>query len=855
MNLIKICFCLYLLATLQACNLFTNSSNDDQSSSIPQLKLEFNENNQQQINWKADNNSASYALLISSSNEFPDSQTTLIDSITPPYLISAENGTPKYFAKLILSFDDDNILSSKSINFSAQPLTPINVKTNISKDSTLILTWDATQEAESYTLYRNIGDSFDKSTAKITQNVSSPFEDVDIESNQDYFYRLVTVVGTQESQYSIITNGYVYDPNKPKLSNRPKIISTSPSHLEDNVSTSMQEILITFDADMSKKSISSDSLRLISENDEIVPSMVSYNHSEKTAIIKPENKLVAGTSYLITVDSSVTDINNLSLTEKIELKFSSEQFVSGLAIAGGRISFAKVFIDENMNDILDESEFSALTDSRGYFSYSPSYMKKGELQPAVNYCDFDPHESERHHCLKFPSDVNNAVVKVFHGYNILTVEAFDNTISAKVAANSNTLDQFHLIDPISSFLAILTEQQNANFTVNDSYFDQDMYSYNYLDFNVSLLDDQRLTQIQLATKLQAVANSVSNILNSALDQTFIADPNTVEADGGFFGVHKNIPVNGDLFVYQAIADALTSIRSLKTLLSEQTHLESIILNAWIFMKSFISDYNNNRPNSEQYLLPPDDPDISSIAANCLVLSNTIDQLFSNPLVASGLYTTLNGDIANYDISDDAKSRLKAIDILTKLIAGVALPNVISNAVFLSTDATYLQNLKNPKVDLYDLKQKFINNPGYLSADDANYDNRLSFDELLGNGGFSNIEPINNSVGLGGNTLQLSNSEGDYVVIQFESVNDDSISGTTILDILFTSGPLSRIDENGNITSLQLAGEWTQLDDHSLQITVTVANEIIPIVIKPTLDENGNPSYNLDFGDGQYIWVP
>ena len=64
-------------------------------------------------------------------------------------------------------------------------------------------------------------------------------------------------------------------------------------------------------------------------------------------------------------------------------------------------------------------------------------------------------------------------------------------------------------------------------------------------------------------------------------------------------------------------------------------------------------------------------------------------------------------------------------------------------------------------------------------------------------------------------LDLSNNEAHYIAIQFNSVSDDSISGTMILDILFALGPLSKIDENGNITSLQLAGEWTQLDDHSL----------------------------------------
>jgi len=534
--------------------------------------------------------------------------------------------------------------------------------------------------------------------------------------------------------------------------------------------------------------------------------------------------------------------------------------VSGVAI-DGYVAFAVVYVDTNENNKLDVWETRALTDGQGYFTYNPH-----NAEGSRNYCELEKTHKDYKHCLKIPAGYDEVMIRMTQGYDLTTVEPFTGTLSMRVSSNAENLENVIVGTPITGLLAEMDSTQKTNFYNLETDLDTSISGLDFLDFTTAdlMTNEQRAILLTVALRIHKIADSMAGVLDAALDQALIADA-TATADGGFFNVKAGIPTDASIYVYQAFAESITASKGLSANLTSQTEMEGIVTNAWGKMKAVISEYNADPDNaSSQYQIPATDPDYTAIATNMVSLADVIGTVFTAPLEATGTYTDSEGATQTYTIADDVKSRIRAVDIVASLIRDRAAAAAIANAIDLASTAAdaadYLSNLKSAKVDLAGLKKKFKDAANAdpvetLDATAANYDARKSFAELFGDttsvtgltgadGGAANEE------GFAGNSLNMGEGD-DSVGIAFDGATDDATSGTMKIDASFATGDFA--SEDGSPTELE--GTWEQLDEYTMLMNVEVAGVVQPVIVKPTLDDQGNPAYYYDMGGEQQVWTP
>jgi len=528
--------------------------------------------------------------------------------------------------------------------------------------------------------------------------------------------------------------------------------------------------------------------------------------------------------------------------------------VSGVAI-DGYVARAVVYVDTNENNKLDVWETRALTDSRGYFTYSPAYVdKNGDTVAAVNYCELDTAHNDYTYCLKIPAGYDEVMVRMTQGIDLTTLDPFTGTLSMMVSSNSSTIDEVLVGTPITGLLAEMTTEQKTHFYATETDIDADLAKLDFLDFDTTdlMAEADRLELLKLALKIHKVADSIAGILDANLAQG---------TDDNLFGVKEGIPTDASIYVYRAIAEKITASKGVSALFADQDDMAGIVSQAWFKMSEVVSAYNLDNPD-DVYTIPSD-PDFTPIATDSLRLAAGIGSVFTSALTAAGSYTDTDGVTQNYTIADDAKARIRAIDILASLIRSGADAAAITNAETLLSDATYLGNLKSPKVDITGLKTKFTatGNVGSITAADANYDSRQSFTELFGDesltAGLTGLDGgAANEDGFAGNTLGMSDN-GDSVGISFNSVDEDgntvtdATSGTMTIDASFAEGDFA--SDSGE--PLELEGTWEQIDEYTMLMNVEVAGVVEPVIVKPTLTDDGQAAYYFDLGGEQQIWIP
>ncbi|HFE36954.1 MAG TPA: hypothetical protein ENK06_00865 [Gammaproteobacteria bacterium] len=419
-----------------------------------------------------------------------------------------------------------------------------------------------------------------------------------------------------------------------------------------------------------------------------------------------------------------------------------------------------------------------------------------------------------------------------------------------VRANASNLSTVQVGTPITSLLAEMTAAQKANFYANESDLAESFATLDFLDFSDSstLSDEQRLVLLKLALRIHKIADAIAGRLDASLAQG---------SDSGFFGVKEGIPVDASTYVYRAIAEAITADLGITAILTDKAIMAGVISNAWAKMTTVVSDYNALQKDSKKYLIPAVDPDFTSIAADVDQLASAVATVFTDSLGADGSYSK----------SDDAKARIRAIDVIATLVRSNANPLGLSNAVSLLSDADYMANLKSPKVDMAGLKTKFKNatTATSVSADGANYDSRESFSNLLSaNASAAGLTGADggavNDQGFAGNSMEINDKDASGNVengtkVTFEGDTADATSGTMTIDATFASGDFAKKDENGDPEPLSLQGTWEQLDEYTMLMNVEVAGVVEPVIVKPTLTDDGKTAYYFDLGGEQQIWVP
>jgi len=506
--------------------------------------------------------------------------------------------------------------------------------------------------------------------------------------------------------------------------------------------------------------------------------------------------------------------------------------VTGLAI-DGYIARAVVYADVDENNKLDVWEKRALTDSEGYFTYNPN--------SEINYCSLPETDSKSIHCLHAPPGYDEVVIRITQGYDLTTVEPFTGTLSMRVNVSSATIETAFIGSPINSLLAEMTVEEQQTFLDLETSLKDELLDNDYLNFDTGNgfegANAERKAIVSLAINLHKVAD----IFSALLDKEFAASNGDSD---GFFGVEVGIPVDATVYVYRAFADVLlnrdssSSPIALSTVLGDSTKLESVVQRAFELISEAISNYNIRQSDSSDHHQVP-----TGIVANSIATSVTDFMALSDTLFQDNLDSA--------DLEGDVMARLRALSIVASLVRddeSVAAQSAIAAATDASltttNNKTYMQNLRSAAVDVGLLKQKFID--GTFIIDDSDFNERQGFADLLGSSDSNGITG-DNTEGFSGNQLAIG-SEEDGVKVDFHnSDSDDATSGTMTIDPSFVDGDLEGVDT--------LEGTWEQLDEYTMLMNVEVAGVIEPVIIKPTLDADGNTVYNFDLGGEQKTWIP
>ena len=527
---------------------------------------------------------------------------------------------------------------------------------------------------------------------------------------------------------------------------------------------------------------------------------------------------------------------------------AGEGAVSGVAV-DGYVARAVVFVDTNKNNKLDVWENRALTDSRGYFTYSPAYTdKNGVAVAAVNYCELAKDHDDYTYCLKIPAGYDEVMVRITKGLDLTTLDPFTGTLSMMVSSNASSIENVIVGTPITGLMAEMTAEQKTDFFAIETGLNTDLAKLDFLDFDTTdlMTGDQRLVLLRLALKIHKVADSVAGVLDIAFAQG---------TDSNLFGEKEGVPTDASIYVYRAMAEKITATQSMTAALADQTIMEGIVSTAFANMKTVVNDYNIANASSA-YTIPAD-PDFAAIATNSLRIVAVVNSVFNSTL-AAGTYTDVGGTDYTYSESDDGKSRMRAVDIVASLIRSGAAEEAIANAEDLATNnALYLNYLTSPKADVTGIKTKF-KAAGTIDEEGANYGSRESFASLFGNDS-AGLTGTNND-GFSGNTLAIGEGD-DSVGVNFLANDADpsATSGTMTIDASFADGAFAKEDADGNTEALALEGTWEQIDDYTMLMNVEVAGVIEPVIVKPTVtqDANGNDvtAYYFDLGGEQKIWIP
>jgi len=504
--------------------------------------------------------------------------------------------------------------------------------------------------------------------------------------------------------------------------------------------------------------------------------------------------------------------------------------LSGVAI-DGYIARAVVYVDVNENNKLDVWEERALTDSEGYFTYNPNTK--------TNYCSLSEEDAKRIHCLNAPAGYDEVMIRMTRGYDLTTVEPFTGTLSMKINIASSILEVSAIGSPLNALFSEMSAEEKEIFFGLEASIEESMIDSDYLDFSVGNELEGSNAERKEIIKLSINTHKAADVIASLIDKDFAKKNGDSD---GFFGVEKGLPVDASVYVYKAMVDEVidrdrsSSPMALSVILNDIPKLESVVQRAFELMSDVVTEYNSQQSSVSDAYLIPDSASVNDIANDLLAyitLSNTVFQ--------SSLDST--------DLDGDVKARLRAVSIVASLIrekqavAAQMAINATVDASMATNGKTYLQNLRSPKADIALVKQKFID--GSYVVDDSIFDLRKGFTELLGNDDSSGIVG-DNSEGFPGNILSLGSSE-DAVGVAFQGETPGATSGTMMIDASVASGDFEGENE--------LQGTWEQLDEYTMLMNIEVAGVIEPVIIKPTLNEDGETVYNFDLGGEQKTWIP
>ncbi len=504
------------------------------------------------------------------------------------------------------------------------------------------------------------------------------------------------------------------------------------------------------------------------------------------------------------------------------------QTFQGVAV-DGYVARSLVFLDYDNNGTRDPWEPSAFTDNDGYYSYNP--------KTNTNYCRVNAPASEQIYCLVSTRPIDNAVIRVDGGYDVLTGEPFLGQMSRRQSVSQNQDTVESVVSPLTSLLTNLSTSEErtrvlASLDISESDLDVD-----YLNTDGS--DGINMGLLNKAVKVHKVVTVLSDRVRDTYPEigTALGTPNDLSA-----------------LVYKNLANTLhMQESSLDTVLSDTTALSGVTLQTEADTRVIYDNRNLDLPplNPTGNALP-DYLRSSEHAANVVNIVNRVLNADDNTTNR----TNLNGRaraIESYVI--------KAVEETS--VADTTIENVVN---FFSREDNndlvdaLIQSLSEESADLSSLVRNDFVGDDFDSSDDITNASQLpegtqAFSYIAG----KQLHVSDLDMGWAPNNLK------DSEVIAFfsgdtEATNGEFVACVKYIDGADTSGSLGEGNTRGELVS----GYWSLLgananngESYSLLLTLNFLGATYQAIMKPagtTVEQDVEYSaFRFDYGDEIRTW--
>lgn len=511
---------------------------------------------------------------------------------------------------------------------------------------------------------------------------------------------------------------------------------------------------------------------------------------------------------------------------------TTSQTFSGLAI-DGNLARATVFVDSNNNGTRDPWETFAFTDNEGYFSYNPN--------TDTNYCTSTASAQESQYCLRTVTRLDNLVIRVDGGYDILTGEPFMGQMSRRLTTEEQESNDISVISPVTSLLSNIESTTEQASLLSSLGLEQQHLNVNYLNTDGAGNIDSNL--LNTALKIHKTVAILSDRLTDTYSQ---------------IGEEFDTPNDASSSVYPNLAqELLKTSRSLDQVLADTNTLASVLDSAEADLRRI---YEN-----KDIVLPQD---LGSVE-NPSSFSRVIDISSNIPDVINRLIDPVDTNLTN----NQAIGTTRALETLViKTVNETSTNNTaredssIENLIrFFDTDTnsensdlvtTLINTLSQPTADLTSLANNDFSGSDFDTEEEvrasAALDEGAAPFAMIGN---QTLRVSKLDLGYGPNNLD--DSEVEFYFTGMSTDTDGAFDACVkFIEDASEDGTLDDGSTRGELVTgfwSLLGAEGQNAESYSLLITITFLGTTYQAILKPngsvTIDDTEYSVIRFDF-DGE-----
>lgn len=270
----------------------------------------------------------------------------------------------------------------------------------------------------------------------------------------------------------------------------------------------------------------------------------------------------------------------------------TEQSINGIAI-DGYVARALVFIDYDNNGTRDPWEPHAFTDNDGYYSFNPITQ--------TNYCAPDTEPADALFCLTTDRVLNNEVIRIDGGYDILTGEPFVGQMSRRVSVEQGAVSSI-VISPLTTLFTHINSDIDRQILLSNLGIDESALDEDYLNSDGNGGINTEL--MNLAVKVHKVVS----VLADKIEDTYTE-----------IGEESGTPNDLSAFAYKELTRVLSNRAiNIHTALKDPDVLNEILSKTEVAARSYY--------DRRDLLLPAMTGDFARVNANVQALADVVDQL-------------------------------------------------------------------------------------------------------------------------------------------------------------------------------------------------------------------------------------